>query len=465
MPHLKHFIEVLSAALCECSTAALAKLAPFESSALEVARALHRRMMGLGANEVRGMLRELVSSPAETVELAIQDGVLHTKPSVPEEVRDTLVFYLDALPEIARQALRRPGDPEGISVPMNFTIRRAEDWLLFLPERLPTYRPGDLPDMLDNWRVEMLHGLGPFTEVWDGYDDEQPELSPACLKFVVDPQLRTMLADYEQLFRSILDLDVIHGLIPLRSVYLTNPVPCLEYVHVGGYDLASVMHDARWRDDRPRPDQALQIIRRIAKVMGKLHRQRVPIVHRGLKPSNILLAPTSEGRVALWVSDIGWGEITAPLCARPQEVSHVVRCALRGSHHRLYASPQLKAGASPDPRDDVYALGMIWYQLLHNDPTARRPSDLSWAGEFRRHGLTETQAQLLMSCIAEIPAERPGDAQALADMLTAQASPIRQGDSGTITLKGGSASDLKRPIKRSSPATLQVKKPIDELDD
>lgn len=458
MPHLRHFIEALSATLCECSSAALTKFAPFEATALDVARALHQRMMGISAAEIRAMLRELVSAPEETVELSIQDGIQRTKPAVPEAVRDTLIQYLDLLPEVARQALRRPGDPDGLSVPVNFSIRRAEDWLLFLPDRLPSFQPGDYPDGLDHWRVETLRGLGPTSEVWDGYDDKQPELSPACLKFVVESQVRAHMANHEELFRTVLDLDVIQGLIPLRSVYLANSLPCLEYVHVGGYDLANVMHDARWRDDRPRPDQAALIVRRIAKTVGKLHRLPKPVVHRGLKPSNVILSPTAEGRVTVWVSDIGWGELTAPLCTASFDASNSIRRALRGSHCRYYASPQVTAGATPDPRDDVYAMGMIWYQLLMHDPMALPPKDAHWTMDIRRHGLPDSQAELIMSCLSAIPANRPGDGLALADLITASISPIRNGDSSTIKLKGGSSPELKRPAGKIPPPVMRAKK-------
>lgn len=465
MPHLQHLIEVLSATLCECSGAALAKLAPFEATSLEVARGLHQRLLGVSPAEIRGMLRELVCTPAETVQLAIQDGIVHTKPVVPDVMRDTLAQYLDLLPEIVRQTLRRPGDPDGTAVPVNFTMSRAEDWLLFLPDRLPSFRPGYYPEQLDHWRVEALRGLGPTSEVWDGYDDEQPELSPACLKFVVDSKARHELPKFEALLRRVLDLDVVHGIIPLRSVYMQSPVPCLEYVHVSGYSLASVMNDVRWRHDRVRPEQAATIIRRLAKTVGRLHRLNPPLVHRGLKPSNVLLSPTVEGRVTLWLSDLGWGEITAATCTQTADPSHTIRRALRGSYCRRYASPQLLAGAPPDPRDDVYAIGMIWYQLLVGDPTARRPIDGAWAADFKRHGLSDGQAKLLMSCIADIPAERPGDGHVLADLITSTQSPIRNGDSGTISLAGSNGIDLKRPRGKESAPTLRIRQmPPDDLE-
>ncbi|MSR53230.1 MAG: hypothetical protein EXS09_08055 [Gemmataceae bacterium] len=99
--------------------------------------------------------------------------------------------------------------------------------------------------------------------------------------------------------------------------------------------------------------------------------------------------PTSEGRVSIWVSDIGWGQIVASIGEERVELAQTIRRSLRGSHGPLYASPQQRAGGVPDPRDDVYAIGVIWYQLIRQDPAARPPSGESWATEYRRHGLTD----------------------------------------------------------------------------
>jgi serine/threonine protein kinase len=234
------------------------------------------------------------------------------------------------------------------------------------------------------------------------------------------------------LLKGVLGLDVIHGLIPLRSASVLTDPPCLEYVHLPGYDLANLMHDARWRHERPRPDQAALIARRVARVVGKLHRMNPPLVHRGLKPSNVLLNPTSEGRVGVWVSDVGWGQITAALAGEKLEPAQAIRRALRGSHGPLYASPQQKAGGPPDPRDDVYAIGMLWYQMLVRDPMARAPDNANWAAHYRRYGLSDGQARLIMACLAEVPAERPGDGVALADLIAANTTSARNGDSAVI---------------------------------
>src|SRR5262245_39834971 len=116
MPRLQRFIECLGAALCEHATAALARLVPFETALLEVAKSLHKATQKrMSPADVRAALRQLISSSPETVELFIQDGVAAIQPPVAEEFRENLLQYLELMPEVARQALRRPGDPAGTS--------------------------------------------------------------------------------------------------------------------------------------------------------------------------------------------------------------------------------------------------------------------------------------------------------------------------------------------------------------
>ena len=296
--------------------------------------------------------------------------------------------------------------------------------------------------------------------MWDGYDDQQPELSPACLKFVTDPKSRDAFQRHVPHLKQVLDLDVINGLIPLRSAFVLTSPPCLEYVHLPGYDLANVMHDARWKNDRPRPEQAALIAKRVARVVGKLHRMNPPIVHRGLKPSNVLLCPTNEGRVSIWVSDIGWGQITAAIHDRA-ELAQAIRRSLRGSHA---AAVRVAATAGRRPagparrrlrdRDDLVPDCSV------RDPVARPPAGETWVGEFRRYGLTDGQARLIMACLAEVPADRPGDGQALADLIAANmTAAARNGDSATIRLRGTTAHEVKK--HKSDPDGLRLQAAAD----
>src|SRR5262249_41485590 len=61
---------------------------------------------------------------------------------------------------------------------------------------------------------------------------------------------------------------------------------------------------------------------------------------------------------------------------------------LRGSHTPLYASPQQARGEFPDVRDDVHALGVLWYQLLIADLGAGPPTGIDWVDELHQAGLS-----------------------------------------------------------------------------
>ena len=76
------------------------------------------------------------------------------------------------------------------------------------------------------------------------------------------------------------------------------------------------------------------------------------------------------------------------LAAERSGVSMSVRNVsyLRGAHTPLYASPQQRDGQPPDPRDDVHALGVIWYQLLTGDLGSGAPTGL-WTDDLEEQGV------------------------------------------------------------------------------
>jgi serine/threonine protein kinase len=84
------------------------------------------------------------------------------------------------------------------------------------------------------------------------------------------------------------------------------------------------------------------------------------VVHRDVKPANLLLEPTGAGRPHLRLADFGVAAVLAErrLTREPSRV---------GTHG--YAAPEQEAGAEPEPRQDLYAVGVVGRELL----TARSP--------------------------------------------------------------------------------------------
>ncbi len=146
------------------------------------------------------------------------------------------------------------------------------------------------------------------------------------------------------------------------------------------------------------------------------------VVHRDLKPQNIMLVKSAEGAAAPRIVDFG----TAKHADNPEE--------LTGANIFLgtpaYASPeQTEARRDLDARADVWSLGVIAYQML----TARRPyegsGDLSIARKVIRHDpftpprahvatLSAPIERAVLHALTVDRAQRTPSARAFADALT-----------------------------------------------
>jgi formylglycine-generating enzyme required for sulfatase activity len=421
MPLLQALLESVAQALCEKGRKALLGQWPFADVLSEVTRTafdyLHRKLVGPDQRTAFQMCAEVEGPELERrlSELIEDLSLTHAVPK--EQLRD----YLRALPATVRQMFRRPSDPQGRTAPEQFQILKAEELAAFLPPRIPRYRPGDQPPILEGWKLVELRGFGECSETWVAEHPKQPELSPAVIKLAVDPESNERVRSSADLFQKVFTLNGIAGIVPLRSVYLPHDVKepaALESPFLPGYDLGGLLYEWKWRYDTPKPEAALKLIRRITAVVAEAHKRG--IIHRDLKPSNILLKPTDDRKFTLWIADYGWGQIES---VRSLEIARVgpraeqLRLSQRGSATALYASPQQMKKESPTPADDVHALGMIWYQLLCRDPAASAPVGNEWIEEFRPYGFTDSQARVLQACLSTRPDRRPKDAVTLGEML------------------------------------------------
>jgi hypothetical protein len=140
-----------------------------------------------------------------------------------------------------------------------------------------------------------------------------------------------------------------------------------------------------------------------------------------LKLSNALVRRGDGDLPDLFVADFGIGGLAAGQALREQAGRRVVSSqflptALRGAYTPLYASPQQVRGERPDPRDDVHALGVIWYQLVTGDLRLLAiPPD--WQDVVEERGLGKELVQVLAACLASRAEKRLVDARALEERL------------------------------------------------
>ena len=171
------------------------------------------------------------------------------------------------------------------------------------------------------------------------------------------------------------------------------------------------------REPRLLPEPVvLRVLQRVAGGLAHAHAQGV--LHRDLKPANVIVNWADD---AVRIVDFGLARGLGP--------GHTVTGVVPGTP--AYMAPEQLAGAAPDARADLYALGAMAFELL----AGRRPHEAGTMGELLRRvahepapdllqlrpGITPALAALVARLLSRSRADRPADAAALADELAALA--------------------------------------------
>jgi eukaryotic-like serine/threonine-protein kinase len=186
--------------------------------------------------------------------------------------------------------------------------------------------------------------------------------------------------------------------------------------------------------------QAARLLHEVADALAKAH--RAGIVHRDVKPENVLLADghalVTDFGVAKAVSEAG-GEGTLTMAGMAVGTP-------------TYMAPEQAAGdPHVDHRADLYAFGVVAYEMLTGRPpfTGVTPQQVLAAQVTTppepvtryRAGLPAPLADLVMRCLAKHPADRPQTAEQLLPTLESAATPT----GGTAALTGAALVRVQPP--------------------
>jgi serine/threonine protein kinase len=183
------------------------------------------------------------------------------------------------------------------------------------------------------------------------------------------------------------------------------PIYYLVMEYVPGPNLKEVIRE---RGAVPEPE-ALRIASDIAAALQVAHRQG--IIHRDIKPQNVLLGPGGAVKVA----DFG--------IARATGLTQLTttQSAVYGSAH--YLSPEQAQHGTVDERSDIYSLGAVLYEMLTGREPFAGDSLLEVAlqhlnGEVIppshvRHGISPAADAIVLKALAKDPAARFADASAM----------------------------------------------------
>jgi tetratricopeptide (TPR) repeat protein len=373
--------------------------------------------------DCRTVIRELAGlAPAEG-RAAVSQAIDEAARDQPAEVRARVATFVRMIPRALHQALVRREDPRGLTVPAQLPLSRAEDLQDLLPQRLPRFKTGDRPLAEVDRELVKLLGIAAFGEMWLAHNPRLSSMPPVALAFCLDGVARDRLLKHETatLIR-IMSQGEYPGIVPLRYLHLSADPPCLEYEFIEGGNLPFVVYGHQAAKGPLAANAASKIVLQIARAIGQVHLLPSPIVHRDLKPSNVLVRKQDD-KVEFLIANFGLGEVKASLAleqTRQDSPSQQRLTALNGAHTPLYASPEQKRGEEPDPRDDVHALGVLWYQLLIGDFTEGAPAGGAWRKNLAQQGVPAKLLDLLESCFEAKAVHRPPNAAAV----TAQLEPI-----------------------------------------
>jgi len=278
-----------------------------------------------------------------------------------------------------------------------------------VPEAAPVASalPADVPERLGRWRLHREIGRGGMGRVFDATDEDGRR---AAVK-VVHAHLLAVPGMVERFLREaeagrrIDHPRVVRTLDAGRARVLGVDTPWLALEHVEGRNLRQLLDETGGLSER----LACAIGQGVAEALAAVH--RAGLVHRDVKPENVLITPREEIRLM----DLGLA-LARDGALRLSGTGDFVGTL-------LYAAPEQVLGEPVGPAADLYALGLLLVELVagkHPGTVAplAPPGAAAVASALRGAAEVSPFYEALANALLEVsPERRLGDAARVAAIL------------------------------------------------
>lgn len=255
----------------------------------------------------------------------------------------------------------------------------------------------------ERYRIVRLLGRGGMGTVYQA-EDLVLEV-PVALKFLTasagDPEKRELFLNEVRLARQITHPNVCR-------VYDVGQVDSRDFLsmeYIGGEDLSSLLK----RVGRLSLERALRIGLEIC--MGLEAAHACGILHRDLKPANLMIDTAGQARI----TDFG----LASFAGSPDESGGVAGTL-------VYMAPEQIHG-EVSVQSDLYALGLVLFELLTGKRAFKKPQVLAGAREPMPEldvpNMDPALAEIVLSCLERLPSKRPDSVRPLVAAFERGAAP------------------------------------------
>jgi serine/threonine protein kinase len=283
----------------------------------------------------------------------------------------------------------------------------------------------------DRYRLSEVLGSGGMGEVWFGQDEVLDR--PVAVKLV---RIGGDGGD---------DLAARFELEARTAARLSHPnvVTVFDFGHCQGslflvmepLDGGTVAGELSHHEGGLAPGRVASVGAQVADGLAAAHEHGV--LHRDVKPANLLLAP--DGGIK--IGDFGIARFADEAEARLTGPNQVIGTC-------LYLAPE-RVRRPAVPASDVYGLGCVLYELLAGHPPLRAKTPIATVEQHltatpeplleARPDIPARLAELITAMLAKDPADRPSAAQVAAELAGPLRLPVARWRSRIARLAGGAA--------------------------
>jgi serine/threonine protein kinase len=272
------------------------------------------------------------------------------------------------------------------------------------------FKPGDCPPTRPQWRLVERLGVGGHGEAWLARHEKTGDAR--VFKFAVSGSALSSFKREITIYRLLHDsLGARAAVARILEWNVEDPPYFIEMEHIAGGNLHTWAETQGGLAGVPlavRLDLAAQVVEALAAAHS------VGVLHKDLKPGNVLVH-TNAGQPSIRLCDFGSGSVLDPERLEALGITRLgfTKTMARESATPLYLAPEVISGQPFTVQADIYALGILLYQIVVAD--LRKALAPGWEADVDDELLREDIA----AAAAGNPERRLTDAVQLAERLRA----------------------------------------------